>query len=538
MRTDVVFIFGLTSMVAAPQAIFAAAANYDAIDLAQGKIDLGNEFKNASKGKTVEFESLKLKNNISCLSGFKITAGILEPTSRKACAEFWDQPHPAAGDLTFKLAGAPQAPHQLTVSEPMEIVDGPPLKKFDSGTATLIFEKVVGPQGRKLAFFLPDPDPDEKGTAWQLGKIAADTKTATISLTLRTRMVELEETGGTVLVVPEMLDNTVIQPRGKKGFELKFQKTAAPSRVVEMTPQADFACADYVKNLENKEKLIFGKYMCIDAASTSEHTPLQGETRPGGNIVPPNTSVLVVVRHHLGTQADVSMDGTPGLFLAEERDNMAHGGTEQTETFRVKHRLFVARLPGNANIHVTIKQGKQVLDQGVFELFVETTYIGALRVGLSPVFFDAVDRQYRGTKLPGSDVAEVTRAGNAVTDLEVVVGYAAFLDGLLSSRPFGRSYSSSHNIFAPFVGMGLLATANGGLDAFKSIHLGLEAELTPNFSIAVTGVIRRVTRLTEDVHIGSPLANASEVPTTARAGFGVGLVLNVSPELFRFGKIL
>lgn len=116
-------------------------------------------------------------------------------------------------------------------------------------------------------------------------------------------------------------------------------------------------------------------------------------------------------------------------------------------------------------------------------------------------------------------------------DLEIVAGFAAFLD------KGGRGYSShDYSRFAPYLGIGLLSQgADGEVDFLKSVHLGVEWELTPTFSLASTVVLRRVTRLAPGVALGGPVQG--DVPTVTRQSVGLGFVLNVSPEFLRVGSL-
>ncbi|MFT7624079.1 MAG: hypothetical protein ACI9WU_003265, partial [Myxococcota bacterium] len=99
----------------------------------------------------------------------------------------------------------------------------------------------------------------------------------------------------------------------------------------------------------------------------------------------------------------------------------------------------------------------------------------------------------------------------------------------------GRGYSGTNWAhFAPYVGIGVLSvTGDGAFDALKSIHVGVEWEPTSNFSIALTGVVRRVTRLAGGVTVGSPVTG--DVPTVTEPHFGLGVVINLSPDFFKIG---
>ena len=98
----------------------------------------------------------------------------------------------------------------------------------------------------------------------------------------------------------------------------------------------------------------------------------------------------------------------------------------------------------------------------------------------------------------------------------------------------GRSYENNDTWFiAPFVGFGVLSATAQGIDAFRSFHLGIEFEPIRQLSIAATWVIRRVDRLAGGLTEGSPLAGDS-ITTRSDWGTGFGIVINATPDVFRF----
>jgi len=66
-------------------------------------------------------------------------------------------------------------------------------------------------------------------------------------------------------------------------------------------------------------------------------------------------------------------------------------------------------------------------------------------------------------------------------------------------------------------------------------RIRLQSPLTRAQTVEVlTGVVRRVTRLQDGVHVGSPVAGS--VPTTEKADWGIGLVFNLSPDFLRIAR--
>ena len=65
------------------------------------------------------------------------------------------------------------------------------------------------------------------------------------------------------------------------------------------------------------------------------------------------------------------------------------------------------------------------------------------------------------------------------------------------------------------------------------MHLGVEWELTEAFAIGVTANLRRVERLAKGLKPGYPVE--SGLPTDDVFVFGLGVVINLSPEFLKIG---
>jgi len=244
-------------------------------------------------------------------------------------------------------------------------------------------------------------------------------------------------------------------------------------------------------------------------------------------VIRPNQQVTVVVSHPVGDQPKIEMAGQIGLYDAPVRD-VAQAGRE-TVQFTTTEATFAPRQPGSANITVTIETGGKTY-VSVAEIVVEKTYSGALRLGIGTVFAGARDRSFEARTLPGSGQAEIVTTGGGSLDAELVLGAAAFFDD------GGRSYvARESDRFGLYVGIGVLNQAATSLELLKSAHLGLEYELSPQFSIALTFVGRKVTRLADGLHVGQPVMEG-DVPTRTGYEVGLGLVFNVSPEFFKLAK--
>ena len=254
--------------------------------------------------------------------------------------------------------------------------------------------------------------------------------------------------------------------------------------------------------------------------------------------------------HGPGKYCGGSVDEDPGSLYQctageyEHLEDCAHGchtskpGREDfckpQSKFGTTTRLFAPRVPkAEVTVDVTVGAGEEIYAKTAVQLIVEETFSGALRMGIAGIFGNAVDRTYRPYMHAGSGQYEIVSNESGPFDLEFVIGFAPFLER------GGRGYTSGSRFhFAPFVGVGVLSMGGEGhAQWLKSIHLGLEWEPTPTFSIAFTGVLRRVTRLREGAILGGPTGSSdSDVPTATRHELGMAVVLNLSPDFFQFGS--
>lgn len=160
---------------------------------------------------------------------------------------------------------------------------------------------------------------------------------------------------------------------------------------------------------------------------------------------------------------------------------------------------------------------------------VVATYWGALRIGVGVVFGEpAVPHSYTAGVAPGSSQREVMFRSTEHVAVEVVVGATAYL-------PLDRAHRlrRPEDFFGVYLGFGVLSATATGLDGLTSIYVGAEFEIIPEMSVVVAAVLRRGQHLSDGFEVGSPVMSDAS-PTGEVWGPGVGLVLNVSPEIFRF----
>lgn len=258
-------------------------------------------------------------------------------------------------------------------------------------------------------------------------------------------------------------------------------------------------------------------------------------------ILKPNRGLTVVVRGPSGEDLSISQGGTRGLTDLKLRSiPLRDVGAAQGLSVRCAEevsRTFVPRVPGAADVTIGVGAGA-AQKQLIIEMQVEETYAGALKLGLAPIFGPAVDSRFKALALPGDGQKHIALEGEGPADLELVVGFTPYVDALWG----GRGYANSDNLsgfpwgFSPYVGVGALSAGAAGVDAIKSLHVGLEWEMTKDFGVAATIVGRRVTRLAEPATVGMPVDSDADIPTLQKVELGVGIVLNVSPDFLKLAQ--
>lgn len=250
------------------------------------------------------------------------------------------------------------------------------------------------------------------------------------------------------------------------------------------------------------------------------------------HVLAPNTALQVVVVSAPGVTVEIKLGGVRGLYSPGSHGFTGNAGGGSLE---VRSMSFAPRRPdSDADLKIKASHGQRS-EEETFELFVEKSYSGALRVGLGVLGGPTVDHDYKAVRVDSSAQNEIVAVTGGRAEFELVAGYAPFVfDGKK-----GRAYDSTRLCqracgFAPYIGLGVLnVSAPTGLEFLKSVHLGLEWEPQRNVSIALTAIARRVTELRPGYAVGSPIVG-TDVPTRERLAFGVGLVINLTPEFLRF----
>ncbi|HET9625966.1 MAG TPA: hypothetical protein VFP84_31615 [Kofleriaceae bacterium] len=176
------------------------------------------------------------------------------------------------------------------------------------------------------------------------------------------------------------------------------------------------------------------------------------------------------------------------------------------------------------------------------DLDVDQGYAGAIRVGLGHVFHAAgpADHTYSKIRRAKNLPAEITQG--SANDGELVIGYSVFGEtAFAGGSPAGRTYAIrdqgagaflKHHL-GLYVGVGLLEFNTSTLKFLKSVHLGLDIEISRNISIVSSLALRRATTLGGGLSPGGP-APDGDIPTTNRLELGWGLTLNFSTDFISF----
>ncbi len=283
--------------------------------------------------------------------------------------------------------------------------------------------------------------------------------------------------------------------------------------------------------------------VCVDASGESVSYRVFPE---GARFVKPNRHFLVHVLHPDDRRVDISLGGQPGSWALGSRSTFklsgdGFGGAGITGDIDERppvrlistQRTFAPRVPGQADLVVSFRDtdGAELASPLTVEFWVDTTYSGAFRVGVAGVFVGGLENRYDVVLAPGSAQQEISGGTRSLVDVDLVLGYSPYLD------TGGRGQNGCENApfcFNPYFGVGIVgANGAGSLDWLKSIHLGVEWELTDTFAIGLTANLRRVSRLAPGFDVGEPIDGS--LPVRSAYVIGLGVVLNISPEFLKIG---
>lgn len=341
-------------------------------------------------------------------------------------------------------------------------------------------------------------------------------------------------------------------PSGTSPPKTKCTESVSPGEPIPDECDLTTELTPYFSSCQNPPGFSDHLVVCLDAYN--DDTPvISGLPQRANHVLPPNRPLLVMVRHREDRSVSINISGTRGLYRpttlnltgigaqqAARGKNDPEPLTSSARRALISRRAFAPRTPDPIDLTVKVYQSangeQKLVGQEVVEFIVEQTYGAAVRLGLAVVGGSAVDREYEVRSLATGQQSVAAKSFGTV-NAELVLGFAPFIDFFRG----GRGYSNWNNLsrfpfgISPYVGIGVVNASQNSLEVFKSIYLGGEWEISGNFSIAVTWVGRRVTRLADGVSEGMPVPEGT-VTTVTGFDYGWGVILNLSPDFFRIAQ--
>lgn len=291
---------------------------------------------------------------------------------------------------------------------------------------------------------------------------------------------------------------TLVTAKNAAGEVLTIQPTSiAPRPRPRVSPWSALQCATAAGGSSLD--------LCIDVTND-----VQIVKAPLHNILEPNQSLTVAVRHWRDESTTIDVSGTRGVSVPalvaaapSAAAGLGAGLPPGTPDLSVTILRFGPRKAGSIDVVVKLASGpnKEMVERAKVELEVEERYWGAARFGLATVFGDF--RGYEAKSLAGSQTAQITE-NRVPLNFEFVVGFAPYLESLWGGRGYSGALDNQNIHVAPFLGFGLLGQSVDKLDALTSFHGGLELEFARDFSLAATVVVRRARKLSDGYAAGSP----------------------------------
>lgn len=376
------------------------------------------------------------------------------------------------------------------------------------------------------------------GSADINGKVAA-------FLLPQERWQELDVQGGkvTVPLSSQLASNTAVYFRtaaGRPIFKVVWRLADKPAKPVATPKIFDDVCT---QNVRTKHAMENGATWEIQLDGSHNRLDVVKLVRT----VDPNTWGIVFVSQPANSDAVLSADGTVEIANPGIKGGAATSGTEKQTSLAppcpaideppiCSWHLIAPRKPGPFKVTaklVDTTNRSTTLGERQFEVLVQERFAGAFRIGVAGIL-GAEDRKFEARTAPGSTQPEIVRTSH--TPFELVVGYTLFFDGGKGRRYLLRDDSDNWftSNFGLFLGFGAVSATTSDLDFLKSLHVGLEYEITPNIAVALTVVGRRLDQLSAGARVGGPAP--SSIPIEQAYDVGAGLVVNLLPGFFKFAK--
>jgi len=500
----------LSLFVSFPVVSHAQSNSYTAFDLAAGKLTLTAIPSGSHAGAALA--------SLNCQVSSPNAELIIESVNGKACANYFDVRQPQ--DLKIDLAITPPPPGNGGSAPPA--TEFSVNVRFDHGTPGL--------NGAKYT---------QSDKRLQLPTGSATGSLAYYSVSTRRWATLLVEKGVATFPPADELaaeDGLYFRAAGRTEvlqvpWELTVPIVSVPA------PSFGDTCKEVHAPPHDWE-------IWLDAANSASALKIQKFEH---QFVEPNSFGVVLVRH--SDQVDVQFDSLPAPAITRPSIDTGIG---QSGTGNVSPNNEIANKVAPATAYqctmhpiaprpsgplqikvklVSVANRATTLGERTLDVIVIQRYAGAFRVGIAGVF-RAPDQKFEARTFPGSSQSEIVRT--ARTPIELVLGYSLYLEGFDKGRRyiFKEATPWYKANLGLYFGFGAASIASGSFDFLKSLHVGVEYELSPNLSLALTGVLRRVDQLADGAHVGGPAP--ATIPVTSGYVPGVAIVLNISPSFFRF----
>jgi hypothetical protein len=281
----------------------------------------------------------------------------------------------------------------------------------------------------------------------------------------------------------------------------------------------------------------------LDGKSTSEayKGPLQGRSVLYEDANGFTVSIFLLAPHSPGhSHFDVAFVGVPSPALVsdsrQEKDaktegkDKAEGSVSQDKSNKDPKGAQASDKSSDADA----SSAPMATNTGV-DIITDAAYAGSLRFGIG---YAPGAKSYRYAKATpaGATQSEIARYENH--PLDVVVGYSFYLDDLSQGRTYNVIDTEWYSYFARhlglYAGLGVIGYDGARLDYLRSMYIGGEFEVNRNFSIALTGNLRREDRLATSM-VGGPVPD-SGIALQSKYGWNCAFVFSISNEWFQFAK--
>lgn len=389
------------------------------------------------------------------------------------------------------------------------------------------------------ALTLPDGFPDFTEIAYFSTKTK---RWKIVKLDAATHMAEVDLIGATGVVYARSLTSSIFKINWKRSHskaDAEAFKKECISRTFKKVPGTEaFPNLQYA--------------VCLDAANDEGVFRAVYDKQ---TVVAPNNTGAIIVQHLSGYAIQTTTSGSSVALTTPTTEGVlaaivpAFAGAlaasdPASGEFTYSIILIPPHAPGAFHIDLKLVDGTDATKvKGTYgvDFIVDQPYSGGLRIGFG-YLTNLKDENFSSHKLPGSDQSQILSTN--ASPIELVLGYTLYLDAFGNGRTYGLKYGTGWEYLGNvitrhlgvYVGVGVLGVQSTNVDFLKSIHVGLEVELSRNISFAITYYTRRSSKLPENLnlHVGGPAPDGGDIPGDSELTHGLGLVVNVTSDFFKF----